>query len=160
MPSEYLKKPCIGTSWGPSGAHRKGDALCGEEDVNVVNTVSGMLEEIREGREECCLKYSQDLDKYAGPCLLTADLIQQKCALVPEQTKLDIQFSVNQVRKFAEAQRKSLSSFEVDIGEGITAGQKVTPLETAGCYAPGGRYSHIASAVMSVTTARVAGVKN
>jgi len=67
---------------------------------------------------------------------------------------------VKQVRAFAEKQKASLLGFEADIGEGVTAGQKVLPMTTAGCYAPGGRYSHIASAIMSVTTARVAGVEN
>ena len=62
--------------------------------------------------------------------------------------------------RFAEKQREALIDFEVELGPGIFAGQKQIPVTTAGCYVPGGRYAHIASAIMSVTTARAAGVKN
>jgi len=73
---------------------------------------------------------------------------------------MGIAFAAKQVKAFAQEQLNSLRNFEKDIGEGVTAGQRVLPMTTAGCYAPGGRYSHIASAIMSVSTARVAGVKN
>ena len=78
-----------------------------------------------------------------------------------QKTKDDIQFSYDRVRKFAEAQLKNYGqNFEVELSDGLYAGQKLVPVNTAGCYIPGGRYAHIASAVMSVTTAKVAGVKN
>ena len=78
-----------------------------------------------------------------------------------EKTKDDIQFSHERVRKFAEAQLKNYGQdFEVELSDGLFAGQKLIPVNTAGCYVPAGRYAHIASAVMSVTTAKVAGVKN
>ena len=78
-----------------------------------------------------------------------------------QKTKDDVQFSYDRVRKFAEAQLKNYGQdFEVELSEGLFAGQKLVPVNTAGCYVPGGRYAHIASAVMSVTTAKVAGVKN
>jgi len=78
-----------------------------------------------------------------------------------QKTKDDVQFSHERVRKFAEAQLKNYGQdFEVELSEGLYAGQKLIPVNTAGCYVPAGRYAHIASAVMSVTTAKVAGVKN
>ena len=81
--------------------------------------------------------------------------------LLDKKTKDDIQFSYDRVRKFAEAQLKNYGQeFEVELSDGLYAGQKLIPVNTAGCYIPGGRYAHIASAVMSVTTAKVAGVKN
>ena len=70
-----------------------------------------------------------------------------------EKTKDDVQFSHERVRKFAEAQLKNYGQdFEVELSEGLYAGQKLIPVNTAGCYVPAGRYAHIASAVMSVTT--------
>ena len=65
------------------------------------------------------------------------------------------------MRKFAEAQLKYYGqNFEVELSKGLFAGQTLVPVNTAGCYVPAGRYAHIASAVMSITTAKVAGVKN
>jgi len=161
MPLEYIKKASIGTSWGPEGVPRgKGGSGAEVVDDKTLGIVSGMMKEIEEGGEARIQKYCLDLDKWTGPIVLTPEEIQKKCDRVPEQTKKDIRFAIRQVRAFAEAQLKSISNFEMDIGEGITAGQRVMPMTTAGCYAPGGRYSHIASAIMSTTTARVAGVKN
>jgi sulfopropanediol 3-dehydrogenase len=64
------------------------------------------------------------------------------------------------VRKFAEAQKKTVADIEVEIVPGLIAGQKTIPIEAAGCYVPGGRYSHVASAIMTVTTAKVAGCRH
>ena len=77
--------------------------------------------------------------------------------MVPEKLKADIRFAHDNVRRFAEAQRATVSDVEVEIVPGMLAGQKAIPVDAAGCYEPGGRYSHIASALMSVTTAKVAG---
>jgi len=170
MPLEYIKTADVGTAWGPSltGAGSRGtkhgDGAATENmdvvDPKVMETVQTMMTEIDKGGEERVQKYCKELDKWEGSILLTAEEIAVKCARVPEQTKKDIQFAAKQVTAFAEAQLASLTNFERDIGEGVTAGQRVLPMTTAGCYAPGGRYSHIASAIMSVKTARIAGVKN
>ena len=72
----------------------------------------------------------------------------------------DIRFSYERVSKFAEHQRDSMVEFETELSPGLFAGQKLIPMTTAGCYVPGGRYAHIASAIMSVATAKVAGVEN
>ena len=74
--------------------------------------------------------------------------------------KDDINFAYNRVRTFAQKQLESITEFESEIAPGVFCGQKQIPMETAGCYVPGGRYAHVASAIMSITTARVAGVKN
>jgi sulfopropanediol 3-dehydrogenase len=86
--------------------------------------------------------------------------IEAAVALVPEKIKADIRFSHNNVRRFAEAQKATLTDIEVEIVPGMIAGQKTIPVDAAGCYVPGGRYSHIASAIMTVTTAKVAGCKH
>jgi sulfopropanediol 3-dehydrogenase len=79
-------------------------------------------------------------------------------AQVPERLKADIQFAHRNVRRFAEAQRATISDFVIEILPGLMAGQKQIPVSAAGCYVPGGRYSHVASAIMTITTAKVAGV--
>ena len=75
---------------------------------------------------------------------------------VPEQVKADIDFAIKQVFEFAQAQRRSLSEFQVELHPGVIAGQRVLPVNVAGCYAPAGRYAHIASAYMGVATAKAA----
>ena len=77
---------------------------------------------------------------------------------MPETVKDDIRFAHDQVRRFAEAQRDSLHGFEIETVPGVKLGQRLVPVDCAGCYVPGGRYAHAASAIMSVTTAKVAGV--
>lgn len=150
MPLSYIKQ----------ASAENAAAAAGAVDPKIIDTVRGMLQEIEKGGEACVRQYCKDLDKWEGSIELSAEEIEKKCEQVSEQAQKDIQFAVKQVRAFAQKQLASLQGFEVDIGEGVTAGQRVIPITTAGCYAPGGRYSHIASAVMSVTTARVAGVKN
>ena len=77
---------------------------------------------------------------------------------VPRGVRDDIAFAHQRVRDFAQRQRDSLAEFEVELMSGLVAGQKLIPANTAGCYVPGGRYAHAASAIMSVCTAKVAGV--
>lgn len=122
--------------------------------------VSDMLETIEKGGEDAALKYSLDLDGYTGPAVLSRDAIEAAEDQVSDQLKDDIQFAYDRVTKFARAQRESINEFEVELSPGLWAGQKLIPIETAGCYVPGGRYAHVASAVMSIATAKVAGVEH
>jgi sulfopropanediol 3-dehydrogenase len=78
---------------------------------------------------------------------------------IPDTVKADITFAVNNVRRFAEAQRNSIRDFSLEVIPGLNAGQKLVPCNVAGCYVPTGRYAHIASAYMSIATAKAAGVK-
>ncbi|TMV35701.1 histidinol dehydrogenase, partial [Thioclava sp. BHET1] len=82
----------------------------------------------------------------------------QAVARVPADLKAAIDYAHDNITRFAEAQRATLTEMEVELRPGLYAGQKVIPVGSAGCYVPGGRYAHIASALMTVTTARVAGV--
>ncbi len=129
----------------------------GEDDTAEI--VRTMLREIEQGGEDKAREYALKLDGWKQDIVLTRDDIEAAKALVPEQTKLDIQFSHQRVKGFAEAQLASMSEFETELSPGLFAGQRLIPVNTAGCYVPGGRYAHIASAIMSITTARVAGVK-
>ncbi|MEP3524824.1 MAG: histidinol dehydrogenase [Hyphomicrobiales bacterium] len=127
---------------------------------DVRETVQAILDEIEAGGDEAALKYAAKFDKYTGNLNVTNEEIEAATALVPEKLKSDIQFAHDNVRKFAEAQKATLKDIEVEIVPGLIAGQKSIPCQTAGCYIPGGRYSHIASAIMTVTTAKVAGCSN
>ena len=122
--------------------------------------VTEMLSNIEQGGEAEALRYGWKLDGYDGEAIIGANQIADAGKLVSETLKDDIQFAFDRVTRFAHAQRESISSFETELSPGLWAGQKLIPIETAGCYVPGGRYAHVASAVMSVATAKVAGVEN
>ncbi|MEM7616717.1 MAG: histidinol dehydrogenase, partial [Pseudomonadota bacterium] len=139
---DYLKK---------ASKHATDDA----GDVRA--TVQAILDEIEAGGEEKAREYAAKFDRYDGNVVLTRDEIDAATAQVPDRLKDDIRFAWDNVRRFAEAQRATIQDMEVEILPGLMAGQKAIPCQAAGCYAPGGRYSHIASALMTVTTAKVAG---
>ena len=84
--------------------------------------------------------------------------IERRARAVPASVRRDIDFAVAQVRAFALAQKASTREFEVELHPGVVAGQRLVPVNVAGCYVPTGRYAHIASAYMSVATAKAAGV--
>jgi len=129
----------------------------GEDDTALI--VRNMLHEIETGGEAKAREYARKLDGWDKDIVLSRAEIDAAIALVPEQTRQDIQFSHARVKAFAEAQLASMTEFETELSPGLFAGQRLIPVNTAGCYVPGGRYAHIASAIMSITTARVAGVK-
>ncbi len=145
MTSEFLKK-AVKTS------------ATGEDDTRRV--VAEMLAEIESGGEARARRYGETLDGWSGDIVLDAKAIADAADRVPAQLKDDIRFAYDRVRRFAEMQRDSIGEFEAELSPGLFAGQRLIPVETAGCYVPGGRYAHVASAIMSITTARVAGVKN
>ena len=124
---------------------------------NVHDIVRGILNDIEEGGDAKAIEYAQKFDKYDGNVILTQEEIAAACELVPQKVKEDIQFAHENVRRFAEAQKATVSDVEHEVVPGLIAGQKAIPVDAAGCYVPGGRYSHIASAIMTVTTAKVAG---
>ena len=130
----------------------------GEDDTR--ERVEAMLKDIESGGEARALHYAQSLDGWTGDVVVTAEEIARASESLPQRVKDDIAFAHEQVRAFAEAQLASVHEFETELHPGVIAGQKLIPVETAGCYIPGGRYAHIASAIMSVTTARVAGVRH
>ena len=131
------------------------------DDLKTREVVQKLLTELEKTREEGCKELTKKFDKYDGDIIVSKQKIDEISKSLDIKTKDDIKFSYDRVRKFAEAQLKNYGQdFEVELSKGLFAGQKLVPVNTAGCYIPGGRYAHIASAVMSVTTAKVAGVKN
>lgn len=146
MTIEYIKKAAKTSATG--------------ED-NTREIVVKMLSEIEAGGEEKALEYAKQLDGWdQGNPIVSREQIEAAKAKVPQQAKDDIKFAYDRVSAFAKHQRDSMQEFEVELSPGLFAGQKLIPMTTAGCYVPGGRYAHIASAIMSVATAKVAGVEN
>jgi sulfopropanediol 3-dehydrogenase len=119
-----------------------------------------MLGEIRDSGEEAVKRYSNQLDSWEGNIVVTRDAILFARERLSQKVKDDICFAHDNITRFAEAQKNTISEFCLEITPGFEVGQKNIPVSSAGCYVPGGRYSHIASALMTVTTARVAGVRN
>jgi len=119
--------------------------------------VQAILDEIEAGGDEAAKRYAAKFDRYDGNVVLTRDEIAAAGDKVSQKLKDDIRFAWDNVRRCAEAQKETIQDMDYQIAPGFTAGQKAIPCQAAGCYAPGGRYSHIASALMTVTTAKVAG---
>lgn len=136
------------------------------ESLLISSRVAELLREIARGGEGACLDVARRLDFFHGETVVvTPQEVQEQTKGLSEQTKEDIAFQQARVRAFAEETlRQSQSSgggdtFEAELFPGLTTGQKTIPLRCAGCYVPGGRYSHVSSATMSVVTAKTAGVE-
>lgn len=130
------------------------------DQANVHAAVTQMLAAIDTGGEEAARRYARELDRWDGDIVVSHEARKTAAALVPEQLKADIRFAHDNVRRFAETQRATATDIAVEILPGLTLGQKQIPVSAAGCYVPGGRYSHVASAIMTITTAKVAGVSH
>jgi sulfopropanediol 3-dehydrogenase len=129
-------------------------------DTATAHTVRKMLDEIKAGGEEAVRRYARDLDGYSGEIVLgEAAFAAAEKALSPGMRD-DIRFARDRVQDFARRQRDSMHEFQAELLPGLVAGQRLIACNTAGCYVPGGRYAHAASAIMSVGTAQVAGVKH
>ena len=128
------------------------------ETATARMVVDEMLAAIRKDGEAAVREYAHKLDAWQGDILVGPEEIRRRAAEVPEQVRRDIDFAIEQVREFALAQRRSIQEFSVELHRGVTAGQRIVPVNVAGCYAPAGRYAHIASAYMGVATAKAAGV--
>lgn len=138
---------------------KKADKTPETESAQAQKVVTEMLARIAADGEDAVRHYAQALDKWDGPILVTREEMDARAAEVPAQVKEDIAFAVEQVRTFALAQRASVNDFQMQMPSGLTVGQTWVPCNVAGCYVPTGRYAHIASACMSVATAKAAGVK-
>ena len=137
---------------------KRPDAEAHAADGSIRDAVKTMIANIRTGGEAAVRDYARELDGWDGDFVLSDEKKARLIAEVGEQDKADIRFAHDQVRRFAEAQRASISEFEIETEPGVRLGQRIVPVDCAGCYVPGGRYAHAASAIMSIATAKVAGV--
>ena len=140
---------------------KKSPKTSSTDDLKTREIVQNLLNDLEKSKEKGCKELTKKFDKYDGEIIVSKEKIEEIKKNLDQKTKDDVRFSYDRVRKFAEAQLKNYGQdFEVELSNGLYAGQKLVPVNTAGCYVPGGRYAHIASAVMSITTAKVARVKN
>ncbi len=128
------------------------------ESSNARKIVDEMLAEIARGGESAVREYARKLDDWTGEIVLSEDEIERRIRAIEPGVKRDIDFATAAVRRFALAQRESMQEFSVDVHPGLTAGQRLIPVNVAGCYVPTGRYAHIATAYMTIATAKAAGV--
>ena len=140
---EYLKKASK-TPETESGTARK--------------VVDEMLAEIQRNGEAAVRAYAGKLDKWTGEIVVPEAEIERRVRAIDPAIKRDIDFATEAVRRFAVAQRESMLEFSVEVHPGLTAGQRLIPVNVAGCYVPTGRYAHIATAYMTIATAKAAGV--
>jgi sulfopropanediol 3-dehydrogenase len=138
---------------------KKAVKVAATETEAARKVVTEMLAAIEAGGEQAVRNYAVKLDGWSGDIVLDAAAIERQTRDIPAGIKDDIAFAAGQVRRFADAQRASVQDFAMEIAPGLELGQKLVPVNTAGCYVPTGRYAHIASAYMSIATARAAGVK-
>src|ERR1700704_1754392 len=142
--------------------HIKTAALAGQQeetDAKVRGAVEAIIADVRTRGDAAVRELSERFDKWSPPSFrLTDDEIRALVAKVLPRTIDDIKFAQQQIRNFAEIQRASMKDVEVETLPGIVLGHRHIPVRRVGCYVPGGRYPMVASAHMSIVTARVAGV--
>jgi sulfopropanediol 3-dehydrogenase len=129
-------------------------------DAKVRETVESILADIDARKDQAVKDLSKKFDKWApADFKLSAREIERAIALVPQRDLDDIKFAQAQVRNFAQKQKETMHDLEVETLPGIVLGHRHIPVNSIGCYVPGGRYPMVASAHMSIVTAKVAGVK-
>jgi len=127
-------------------------------DSKTKDIVKRILSDIRSRGESAVCEMAAKFDNWTRDFILAKEEMQSLIDLVPLSAKNDIRFAYDQVYGFALKQRESMKAFETEISPGVILGQRLVPCQCAGCYVPGGRFAHAASAIMSVATAKAAGV--
>jgi sulfopropanediol 3-dehydrogenase len=130
-----------------------------QADRAVAERVRAMLEDIEADRDAAVRRYAKQLDRWESPEFrVSAAEIDAARKAMSATFKDDFAYCKRQITEFAKRQRESIREFETEVGDGITLGQRIVPVETVGCYIPGGKYPLISAAIASVATAKVAGV--
>lgn len=132
-----------------------------QDNRDLIDRVREMIADIEQNGDDAVRRYAAKLDGWNNPMFrVSQDEIATARKSLSETFKEDFAFCKKQVTDFAKRQRDSMAEFEAEFGDGITLGQKIIPIEVVGCYIPGGKYPLISAAIMSVATARVAGVSH
>jgi sulfopropanediol 3-dehydrogenase len=137
---------------------KRSETAVAEQDDKIREIVRGLLADIRQRGETAVNEMACKFDNWERDFIPSQEEIDTLIEKVPQQAKDDIRFAHEQVYGFAVKQRESMQEFETEISPGVTLGQRLIPCQCAGCYVPGGRFAHAASALMSVATAKAAGV--
>lgn len=130
-----------------------------EVQIELRDQVSEILLAIEKGGEAQAMAYARKFDNWNDNIVVSTKEIETATARLSPMVREDIDFAHDNIRRFAIAQRATLTDMEIEMAPGFVAGQKSIPVSGAGCYAPGGRFSHVASALMTITTAKAAGVE-
>src|SRR5947209_17599588 len=142
--------------------HIKTAALAGQQDeadAKTRATVEAIIADVKARGDAAVRELSAKFDRWSPPSFRLSDGdIRALVSKVPAQTIDDIKFAQAQIRHFAEIQRASMRDVKVETLPGVVLGHRHIPVGSVGCYVPGGRYPMVASAHMSIVTARVAGV--
>jgi sulfopropanediol 3-dehydrogenase len=128
------------------------------ESGNAQAVAAEMLADIARRGEAAVREYAASLDHWRGDIVVSPQEIERRTRDIAPGVREDIDFATAQVSRFAAAQRDSIREFATEIRPGLVVGQRLVPVNVAGCYVPTGRYAHIASAYMSIATAKAAGV--
>ena len=135
------------------------EAVSRARDEAVRDTVEVILRDVEQRGDAAVREYSEKLDRWSPDDFrLSGSAVAGLVKSIDPAVRRDIEFAQHQIRRFAEAQRGALGEVEVETMPGVTLGHKNIPVQSVGCYVPGGRYPMIASAHMSILTAKVAGV--
>jgi len=126
--------------------------------TEIKGTVEKIITEIENRGETAVREFAEKFDGWRDEFILSKEKKQHLVDSVPDLVKADIQFAHKQISDFARAQMDSITEFEKEPLPGVRLGQKIIPMAVAGCYVPGGRFAHACSAIMSVATAKAAGV--
>lgn len=137
---------------------KRAPATTPQDQRSLTSTVETLLQSIKTGGRDRVLELAATFDDFHGDPRLEIAKVEALASSASSQICRDIDAAHARIQRFAQAQLESVQDFEVELEPGLIAGQRLVPVSTAGCYIPGGRYAHIASALMSITTARVAGV--
>jgi sulfopropanediol 3-dehydrogenase len=139
---------------------KRAAAVRGKGEARVEDTVRRILADIAAHRDQAVRRYAGEFDQWErGEFRVSPEEIRRAQARVPETFKEDFNYALRKVSEFARCQRESMRSFEVEIEEGMVLGQRLIPVSSVGCYIPGGRYPLVSAAIMSIGTARAAGVE-
>ncbi|MDM8543956.1 histidinol dehydrogenase [Desulfococcaceae bacterium HSG9] len=137
---------------------KKTDNKIEKTESETKDIVNDLLNQIRSHGESAVRELADRFDNWTRDIILSQEEIETLIGKVPRKAKDDIQFAYDQVYGFAVKQRESMQAFETEPSPGVILGQRLIPCQCAGCYVPGGRFAHAASAIMSVATAKAAGV--
>ena len=128
------------------------------ETASARKVVEEMLARIERDGEAAVREYARALDQWTGEIVVSESEIERRIGAIDPAVKRDIEFATEAVRRFALAQRAAMQEFSTEVHPGLLAGQRLIPVNVAGCYVPTGRYAHIATAYMTIATAKAAGV--
>ncbi len=129
-----------------------------QADRSLTDTVSAIIERVKAEGDEALKAFSQQFDKgVPAQFEVTAHEIETALSEMDPQTRRDSEFAIQQVRRFAEAQLATMQPLEVETLPGVHLGHRIIPVQTVGCYVPGGRYPILSAPVMSIVPATVAG---